>query len=213
MNYATKEDLISFENRIRDLYDAGELPFLTHLCGGNEDRLISIYENIKEGDWIFASHRCHYHALLAGIPALEVEKKIREGKSMFIYSAARRFCCSAILGGTCGIAAGVAYALKDEGSESQVWCFLGDGAEDNGHLYEAALYAEGHGLPVTFIIEDNDKQVETTKTERRGGKTMGLENIFSCVRRYHYTPTYPHAGTGKPDPKYNEDVVTRFARD
>lgn len=209
----TSADLIAFETRIRDLYDAGELPFLLHLAGGNESQLISVYENIKEGDWVFASHRCHYHALLKGIPPLAVEAAIKEGKSMFIYDAARNFCCSAILGGTCGIAAGVAYALKEEGSESRVWCFLGDGAEDNGHLWEAALYAEGHNLPVTFIIEDNGRQVETTTEERRGRHTKGLEWLFACVRRYYYNPTHSHAGSGNPEPTYNPAVVKIHAYD
>lgn len=206
----TAADLIAFETRILALYDAGELPFLLHLAGGNEDQLIEIFKRVQPGDWVFASHRCHYHALLAGIPPEEVEAKIRDGKSMFIYDASRNFCCSAILGGTCGIAVGVAVALKAEESPNRVWCFIGDGGEENGHLYEAALYAEGHGLPVTFIVEDNGRQVDTTKAERRGGHVYGLENIFPCVRRYHYVSTYPHAGSPGPEPVYNPEVVAKY---
>lgn len=209
---ATREDLIEYENEIRDRYDAGLLPFLTHLCGGNEGQLIEIFKEIKDGDWVFASHRCHYHALLAGVPQVKVWGDIINGKSMFIYDASKNFCVSAILGGACGIAVGAALALKEEGSANRVWCFLGDGAEENGRLHEAALYAEGHQLPVTFIIEDNDKQVETTKAERRENEVSGLEIIFQCVRRYHYKPTYPHAGTGKPDPTYNPMIVRMFSR-
>jgi TPP-dependent pyruvate/acetoin dehydrogenase alpha subunit len=212
MNHCTAEQLIAFEARIRGLWNAGELPFLTHLAGGNEAQLVEIFKGIAPGDWVFASHRCHYHALLVGIPPEEVEAKIRDGKSMFIYDASRNFCVSAILGGTCGIAVGVAVALKEEGSPNRVWCFLGDGAEENGRLHEAAIYAEGHGLPVTFIIEDNDQQVETSKLERRGGPVLGLEEIFGCVRRYHYKPTYPHAGTQEvPNPAYNPEVVAKHS--
>lgn len=212
MNHCTKERLIAFEGRIRDLYDSGELPFLTHLAGGNEDQLIKIFQGIAPDDWIFASHRCHYHALLSGIPEAQVEAAIRNGKSMFIYDAEKHFCVSAVLGGTCAIAVGVALALKKECSPNRVWCFLGDGAEENGKLHEAAIYAEGHELPVTFIVEDNGKQVDTTKMERRGNDVSGLEIIFGCVRRYHYRPTYPHAGSANSDPIYNPAIVAKFAR-
>lgn len=214
MNHCTKEQLIAFEHKIQGLWAAGELPFLTHLCGGNEDQLIGIFKGIAAGDWVFASHRCHYHALLVGIPPEVVEQKIREGKSMFIYDASRNFCVSAILGGTCAIAVGVAIALKEEGSPNRVWCFLGDGAEENGKLHEAAIYAEGHELPVTFIIEDNDRQVDTSRSERRGpAPVLGLEEIFGCVRRYHYKPTYPHAGDGITlDPPYNPAIVAAHAQ-
>ena len=81
--------------------------------------------------------------------------------------------------------------------EPRVWCFLGDGAEDEGHYYEAARYAAGHDLPVTFVIEDNDRSVDTDKITRRGGDAGGM-TAFLCshVRRYNYTATFPHAGSG-----------------
>ena len=43
----TKEELISFEDRIGDLYLDNQLPFLFHLSGGNEDQLIEIFKDIK----------------------------------------------------------------------------------------------------------------------------------------------------------------------
>lgn len=207
-------DLIAFEWKMAGLWANGELPFLSHFCGGNEDQLLEVFKRVHPGDWVFSTHRNHYHALLAGIPADTLEAKIRDGKSMFVYSAHHNFCCSAILAGSCGIAVGVAVALKAENSTSHVWCFLGDGAEENGHFYEAALYAEGQGLPITFIIEDNNQQVETPKAERRGGMVAGLENIFGCVRRYRYTPAFPHTGDGVTlNPNYNPAVVAKHTHD
>lgn len=213
MNHATAEQLIVLERQVADLWTKGELPFLTHLCGGNEEPLVEIFKRIAPGDWIFSTHRNHYHALLAGIPPETVLQKIKSGKSMFIYSAEHNFCVSAVLAGACGIAVGVAAALKAEASPHRVWCFLGDGAEEEGHFYEAAFYAEGHELPIAFIIEDNDQQVETPKLERRGGMVGGLENIFGCVRRYSYKATYPHAGTREtPNPNYNPAIVAKYAK-
>lgn len=69
----TKQELIDFESRIADLYRQGELPFLFHLSGGNEDQLIEIFKEIKEGDYVLSTHRNHYHALLHGIPPNELE--------------------------------------------------------------------------------------------------------------------------------------------
>ena len=76
----TKEELIAFEDGIGDLYLDNQLPFLFHLSGGNEDQLIEIFENIKEGDYVISNHRNHYHALLHGIPPEELEEKIKDGR-------------------------------------------------------------------------------------------------------------------------------------
>lgn len=207
----TAQNLIEFESNIKDLWEGGQLPSLVHLCGGNEEQLLEIFSEIKPGDWIFSTHRTHYHALLAGIDPHELSKSIRGGDSMFVYSKERNFFCSAVLAGCCGIAAGMAWTIKNNVNgrfcacddppsmhgydEHHVWCFIGDGGEEEGHFYEAALFVEANDLPCTFIIEDNDRSVDTPRSVRRGN-AKGLEHLFKCVRRYHYVPTYPHAGSG-----------------
>ena len=191
----TVESLIAFEDRVKAAWENGDLPFLLHLGGGNEQRLLEVFEEIEEGDWIFVSHRNHYHSLLAGIPEERVFQNICDGGSMFSYSREKRVFSSAILAGNCGIAVGVGIALKAAGSKNRVWCFLGDGAEENGHFYEAVLYTVGHDLPVEFIIEDNGMQVDTPQELRRG-MTQGLLDSWPCVYRYRYKATYPHAGSG-----------------
>jgi TPP-dependent pyruvate/acetoin dehydrogenase alpha subunit len=207
----TPADLINFEARVQLLWEEGDLPYLTHLSGGNEQQLLDIFADIKPGDWIFASHRCHYHYLLAGLVngktwteiTTELLLKIRAGQSMFLYSKDYNFLASAICAGNCAIAAGTAWAMKRkrpaDGPLPRVWCFLGDGAEEEGHFYEAVRWVEGHVLPCTFIIEDNDRSCSTTKEQRRGDYAPFLPFLFDqheCVRRYRYTPTWPHAGSG-----------------
>ena len=188
----TKEELIAFEDKIGDLYLDNKLPFLFHLSGGNEEQLISIFEDIEEGDYVISNHRSHYHALLHGIPPEVVEDRILNGRSMFIYDRARNFFCSAIIGGTPAIAAGIAWALKKKGSKQKVWCFVGDGTEDNGHLFEAVRYVEGWDLPCTFIIENNNRSVEATNSDR-WGKSADFKWNSPCVLKYKYEITYPHA--------------------
>lgn len=229
----TADDLIAFESDIRSEWERGELPCLLHLCGGNEDQLIRIFADVKPGDWVFSTHRNHYHALLSGVPSEYVKSRIMEGNSMFIFwnptrhssLATCHFYSSAILAGTCCIAAGVAWDiaaqhredLNDYWSEPAsftgrkqlthatrpfpwVWCFLGDGAMENGHFAEAIQWAAWNRLPLTFIIEDNDRQVDTPKRARRGYFSDDWQHQVvwpsAHLRHYTYVPTYPHAGSG-----------------
>jgi len=189
----TKEELIIAEKKIFDLFEEGYLPFLVHLCGGNEDQLIEIFKIINEGDYILSTHRSHYHYLLAGGSIDALVKKVTDGNSMFIFDKKLNFFTSSILAGTASIACGIAYVLKEQKSNKKVWCFIGDGAEEEGHFYEAVRYVDGWDLPCTFILEDNNRSDGTNKMQRRGHSEF---NWPRCVLKYDYTITYPHAGTG-----------------
>lgn len=185
-----KQNLIDFSTKISKIYVEKNLRVTFHLSGGNEDQLIDIFKDIKETDYVFGTHRSHYHALLKGIPQEKVEASIIEGKSMYLFDRKRNFFTSCIIGGTAAIAVGVAWALKRKKSDQHVWCFIGDGTEDSGHFYEAMRYVDGWDLPCTFIIEDNNMAVNATKKDR-----WGTDSVFSlpnCVKRYYYTPTWPH---------------------
>jgi len=194
MEYCTKEQLIAFEQKVAYHWEEGDLPYLIHLSGGNEDFLIDLFKDMRDGDWIFSTHRNHHHALLAGIPEHELLARILRGDSMFVFDSNRNFFTSSILASTCCIAAGVAYSLKESGSDNWVYCFLGDGAEEQGHFYEAVMFVEGQDLPCMFIIEDNNRSVDTTLIERN--PTKFRFEMPSCVIRNDYKATYPHAGNG-----------------
>ena len=187
----TKEELIAFEDHIGDLYLDNKLPFLFHLSGGNEDELIEIFDQIEDGDYVISNHRNHYHALLHGVPPEVVEDRILNGRSMFIYDKERNFFVSAIIGGTPAIAAGIAWALKKKGSNKKVWCFIGDGTEDNGHLFEAVRYVDGWDLPCTFVIESNNRSCEASNADRWGKKGHIKWDSHSVIK-YQYECTYPH---------------------
>jgi deoxyxylulose-5-phosphate synthase len=195
-NEQTRDGLIAFEKHIAALYDAGDLPYLVHLAGGNEDQLIGIFKSIRSDDYVISTHRNHYHYLLHGGSPEDLESKIRTGKSMFVFNRSLNFLSFSIVAAGPAIAAGIAWALKQKGSSKKVWCFIGDAGEDEGHFFEAVRYVDGWDLPCTFIIEDNDRSVSATVRERRG---KALDFPWpDCVRRYHYVPTYPHAGSGTP---------------
>jgi pyruvate dehydrogenase E1 component alpha subunit len=191
----TKSELIAFETQIAEAFERGKLPYLLHLSGGNEDELCQIFQSIQPEDWVFGTHRSHYHYLLKGGTEERLETLIREGRSMFIFDAKLRFFTSSIVAGCCAIAAGVAKSIRMRGGAEWVYCFIGDAGTDEGHFYEAARYVDGHRLPCTFIVEDNNRSVETTNLERWGRHSSGVL-MPACVIQYQYTPTYPHAGTG-----------------
>lgn len=197
----TAQDLTDYENQVRDLWEAGELPWLTHLTSGNEEWLVRYFhENFNEGDWVFASHRCHFPYLLSG--GQDFIQKIKTGRSMFLY--AERFVCSAIVAGSCSMACGKALAIKLTGGTEHVHCFLGDGATDQGAFWEALRFAEGRDLPITFIVEDNNGQCGVTPKERWGGIVCPMKDriIDSYkVRYYNYRSGYPHAGCAGTDGK------------
>ena len=189
-----KQNLIDFEQRIINHYNNNKLPFLFHLSGGNEIELLKIFEHVEEGDYVLATHRNHYHALLHGLPQDEVEQRILDGRSMFMYDRERNFFSSAIVGGIPGIAVGIAWVLKQKNSDQFVWCFVGDGAEDTGNFAEAVRYVDGWNLPCKFIIEDNDKSIIANKKTRWGTSDL-QEWPNTCVYRYNYELPFPHART------------------
>ena len=208
-----KKELIAFEKRIAELWDEGEIPYPVHLSGGNEDQLLDIFSNVNPGDYIFSTHRSHYHYLLAGGDPKKLENMIMNGDSMHVFDKSINFLTSAIVAGCPGIAAGVALALKQKQIKNKVWCFIGDGAEDEGHFYEAVRYVDGWNLPCTFVIEDNNRSVETPKSERYVSEIKWP----SCVLRYNYNPTYPHVGPGtgkwvtfKNDPNKKASEGTKY---
>jgi pyruvate dehydrogenase E1 component alpha subunit len=194
MENVTEKELIEFEKRIAKRWDNAEIPYYIHLSGGNEKQLIEIFQRIKPEDYVFSTHRSHYHYLLKGGSPEKLEEMILGGRSMHIIDRSLNFISSAIVAGIPTTAAGVALALKRKNSKNAVWCFVGDAAEGEGHFYEAVRYVDGHNLPCTFVIEDNDRSVETPKIERYGTSEIKWP---SCVIRYSYIPAWPHAGTGK----------------
>ena len=204
----TAEKLIEFEDEVIKDFEDGKINCPIHLSGGNESQLIGVFEFIKHEDYVFSGHRSHYHYLLKGGDPFKLKLELRgksegicrgKGRSMHIFDVENHFFTSAIIGGYCAIAVGVAVALKKEQQQRRkhkphVWCFVGDGTEDHGHYIESLRYAQGKKLPITFVVEDNNLAIETTK-DQRWGQHYPIES--PNVIRYKYVRRYPHVGVGK----------------
>lgn len=187
-----KSELQAFTNKIKDLFNEVKIRSPIHLSLGNEDELIEIFKEVKESDWCFSTHRSHYHALLKGIPSDWLKNEILENRSIHINNKDYKFFSSAIVGGICPIALGVALGIKLKGKNEKVWCFCGDMAARTGIFYESVRYAEGFDLPITYIVEDNHYSVNTPTEE-----TWGYGSKNGKIRYYEYERRLPHSGTGK----------------
>ena len=187
----TSDELILFEKEIASLFEKGLIKAPIHLHGGNEDVLIEIFKQIKADDYVFSTHRSHYHALLKGVPPEQVKSEILAGRSISLQFPSYHFFTSAIVGGICSIALGVALAGM---AGVKVWCFIGDMAQHTGIFSEYYHYATGHNLPVYFVIEDNGFSVDTPTGKVWHPDASQHKNRF---RYYHYERLYPHQGMGK----------------
>lgn len=179
-------DLIAFEAEIAQLFEAAQIRGPVHLHGGNEEPLIAIFKRVKAEDWVFSTHRSHYHALLKGVPPEMVRAEILKGNSIGMQFPEYLFYTSAIVAGCAPIALGVALAGE------RVWCFVGDMAAETGLFHECLKFAVGYDLPITYVIENNHYSVETP-TERvwRRGAVYRTK-----VLQYSYERVWPHQGTG-----------------
>ena len=215
-----KKSLIDFEKEIIGLYQDGKIKAPIHLSGGNEDNLIEIFNDIKENDWIFSNHRNHYHALLKGMEPELLKQEIIAGNSMHLMNKKHKIYTSSIVSGQIPIALGAALAIKLKGKKDHVYAFCGDMASEMGIFHECVKYANGHDLPITFVVEDNGISVFTDTLKVWGARTgQNLEQKTNPkIIKYNYTKTYPHHGIGlwidfpdgeKPKDKEYKNEITK----
>jgi pyruvate dehydrogenase E1 component alpha subunit len=196
MKKFTKQELIDFETEIADVFNSGEIKAPIHLYNGNENDLISIFEMIKDDDWVFCSWRSHYQCLMKGVPPSLLKKDIKEGKSITLCYPEYKIYSSAIVTGIIPIATGLALDLKRKKSESKVWCFVGDMTSETGTFFENWKYSVNFDLPITFIIEDNNKSVCTDTRKTWNCEKLFFEGEKNKIIYYKYESIYPHAGAG-----------------
>lgn len=189
----TSTDLIQFESEIAKEYEEGKIKNPIHLSGtGNEEELINLFKKVGKKDWVFSTHRNHYHVLLKSQDKEWTKKQIYQS-SMHTSSKKHKIFTSAIVGGNLPIALGVALAIKLKKKKDKVFCFTGDMASQMGIFWECFMYSWGHKLPIKFIIENNKLGVYTsTKKVWKHSLTLGGRNILP----YNYKRKWPHHGTG-----------------
>jgi TPP-dependent pyruvate/acetoin dehydrogenase alpha subunit len=192
-----KDQLIAFENKVAARFNSGAIRAPVHLYYGNEDPMIEVFKDVGPNDWVFCSWRSHYQCLLKGVPEDAVMAEILAGRSISLCFPAHRIYSSAIVGGVLPIAVGTALAIQRSGEGARVHCFVGDMTSETGIAHESIKYARNHGLPIRFIVEDNEKSVCTDTRQAWNQPTLSYEGVRDdYIHYYRYSTRYPHAGAG-----------------
>ena len=196
-----KEDLVSFEKEIADIFATGTIRAPVHLRAGREEELIKIFRdnNIADDDYVFGFWDSHELALLKGVPREEVKQAIVEGKSISLCFPKYNVLCSGIVGSLMGTAVGVAWGLKRQNKRGRAFLFCGDMSAETGIFHEAVKYAVNFDLPVVFIVCDNGLSVMTKTREVWGCNDPWFKGTKyeKKIIYFKYTNGYPHSGLGK----------------
>jgi pyruvate dehydrogenase E1 component alpha subunit len=181
--FTREEDLLAyremlairrFEEKAGQLYGMGLIGGFCHLYIGQEAVVIGMQMASKTGDQVITGYRDHGHMLACGMDANGVMAELTgrrggysrgKGGSMHMFSREKQFFGGhGIVGAQVALGTGLAFADKyrDNGAVSMI--YFGDGAANQGQVYESFNMAELWSLPAIFIIENNRYAMGTAVT-------------------------------------------------
>ncbi len=194
---ASKEDLLRlyremvlirrFEERAGQLYGMGLIGGFCHLYIGQEAVAVGVQESVRQGhDKIITGYRDHGHMLAAGMDPNEVMAELTgrsggssrgKGGSMHMFDTATGFYGGhGIVGAQVPLGTGLAFSGRYRGDDSVAFIYFGDGATNQGQVYESFNMAQLWKLPAIYIIENNqyamgtsiERSSSTTDLSQRG---------------------------------------------
>ena len=162
-----------FEERAGQLYGMGLIGGFCHLYIGQEAVAVGVQESVKQGhDKIITGYRDHGHMLAAGMDPKEVMAELTgriggsskgKGGSMHMFDTATGFYGGhGIVGAQVALGTGLAFAGRYRGDDSVAFIYFGDGAANQGQVYESFNMAQLWKLPAIFIIENNQYAMGTS---------------------------------------------------
>ena len=169
-----------FEERAGQLYGMGLIGGFCHLYIGQEAIAVGV-QSIKEaGDQVITGYRDHGHMLACGMDPKEVMAELTgrsggsskgKGGSMHMFSTEADFYGGhGIVGGQVALGTGLALANRYRDNKQVSFTYFGDGAANQGQVYESFNMAELWSLPVVYIIENNQYAMGTS-IERSSSET------------------------------------------
>lgn len=171
-----------FEEQVNELYTSARMPGLAHLYSGEEAIAVGVCESLRRDDYITSTHRGHGHCLAKGASIdhmyaelLGKEAGYCKGKGGSMHIADQEtgnLGANAIVGGSVGIATGAALSSKMRGTGQVSVCFFGDGAINQGIVYEVMNMASLWKLPVLFVCENNLYNEYTHHSETTAGRMI-----------------------------------------
>jgi pyruvate dehydrogenase E1 component alpha subunit len=161
-----------FEEKCGQLYGMGLIGGFCHLYIGQEAIITAIEMVKQEGDSTITSYRDHAHIILSGTEPKHVLAELMgkatgcskgKGGSMHMFNTEKKFYGGhGIVGAQVPIGTGLAFAEKYSGTDNLCFTFLGDGAVNQGQVYEAFNLASLWKLPVIYVIENNEYSMGTS---------------------------------------------------
>ena len=163
--YRTMRTIREFESRIAREFEAGTVPGFTHLYLGQEAVATGVCAHLTQADAISSTHRGHGHCIAKGCDVREMVLELYckrdgickgKGGSMHIADISKGMLgANAIVGGGAPLACGAALTAKTLGTKNVAVAFGGDGATNQGTVFEAMNFAVVLKLPLIFAVENN----------------------------------------------------------
>jgi len=161
-----------FEEKAGQLYGMGLIGGFCHLYIGQEAVVVGLEASAAEGDSRITTYRDHGHMLACGMDPKGVMAELTgreggysrgKGGSMHMFSKEKRFYGGhGIVGANVPLGAGIAFADKYRGNDRVTFTYFGDGAANQGQVYETYNMATLWDLPVIFVIENNKYAMGTS---------------------------------------------------
>ncbi len=166
-----------FEDRVKDLFVAGEMPGFVHLYLGQEAVAVGACAPLNDDDYITSTHRGHGHIIAKGGDMKRMMAELygkatgyNKGKGGSMHIADPRLGilgANGIVGAGLPIATGAGLSAKLRKSGQVAVCFFGDGASNEGTFHEAVNIAAAFDLPVVYVCENNLYAVGTKQSDVR----------------------------------------------
>ena len=163
--YRTMRTIRDFEERVHVDFATGEIPGFVHLYAGEEASATGVCMHLNRDDYIASTHRGHGHCIAKGVDPVGMMAEIwgkatgtckGKGGSMHIADLeVGMLGANGIVGGGGPLICGTALASKIRGENNVGVCFFGDGASNQGTIFEAMNLASVWKLPVIFVAENN----------------------------------------------------------
>ena len=161
-----------FEEKAGQLYGMGLIGGFCHLYIGQEAVVTGIQSISEEQDTVITTYRDHGHMLACGMDPKGVMAELTgrkdgysrgKGGSMHMFSKEKNFFGGhGIVGASVSIGNGLAFAHKYKGDNGVCCCYFGDGAVNQGQVYESFNMAQLWKLPIVFVIENNQYGMGTS---------------------------------------------------
>src|SRR5215217_1647348 len=150
-----------FEEKAGQLYGMGLIGGFCHLYIGQEAVVVGMQMTLKEGDEVITGYRDHGHMLACGMDPKGVMAELTgrqhgyskgKGGSMHMFSKEKNFYGGhGIVGAQVPLGTGLAFSNKYRGNDSVSLTYFGDGAANQGQVYESFNMAELWKLPVVYV--------------------------------------------------------------